>query len=161
MKKLQAILLLLLAIIIAGCDAGDRDRIPAAAVRVEFASQAMWNQYGVSGSFIHRQFILSQKIPAGFPYTLSSATGYAGLMLITNEHAVPFVYDLCCPVEINSNIRIEFDEENLCLRCPKCGSTYDISTGGPMSGPAKDGRYFLQVYHIAPYGTAGGQLIYR
>ena len=161
MKKLQTILLLLLAIIVASCDAGDRDRIPTAAVRVEFASQAMWNQYGVSGSFIHRQFILSQKIPAGFPYTLSSATGYAGLMLITNEHAVPFVYDLCCPVEINSNIRIEFDEENLCLHCPKCGSTYDISTGGPMSGPAKDGRYFLQVYHIAPYGTAGGQLIYR
>ena len=95
------------------------------------------------------------------PYTLSSATGYGGLMLITNEHGVPYVYDLCCPVEINSNIRIEFDENNLCLRCPKCGSTYDITTGGPMTGTAKDGRYFLQSYNIAPYGSAGGQLIYR
>ncbi|HIZ27299.1 MAG TPA: hypothetical protein H9969_09585 [Candidatus Barnesiella merdipullorum] len=161
MKKLQQLILLLLILAIAGCDAGDRDRIPVAAVRVEFASQAMWNQYGVSGSFIHRRFILSQKLPAGFPYTLSSATGYGGLMLVTNEHAVPFVYDLCCPVEINANIRIEFDEDNFCLRCPKCGSTYDISTGGPMSGAAKEGRYFLQSYSIAPYGTAGGQLIYR
>lgn len=161
MKALQHILLLLLAVATIGCDSGDRDRIPAAAVRVEFASQSMWDQYGVSGSYIHRRFILSQKLPAGFPYTASSATGYGGLMLVTNEHAVPFVYDLCCPVEINSSIRIEFDEDNFCLRCPKCGSTYDISTGGPMSGAAKDGRYFLQSYNIAPYGTAGGQIIYR
>ncbi|WP_302405682.1 hypothetical protein [Barnesiella intestinihominis] len=162
MKRTGNILILLLITIIAtSCDGGDRDRIPAAAVRVEFANQAMWDQYGVSGSFIHRRFILNQKIPAGFPYTLSSATGYGGLMLITNEHGVPYVYDLCCPVEINSNIRIEFDENNLCLRCPKCGSTYDITTGGPMTGTAKEGRYFLQSYNIAPYGSAGGQLIYR
>ena len=148
MKRTGNILILLLITIIAtSCDGGDRDRIPAAAVRVEFANQAMWDQYGVSGSFIHRQFILNQKIPAGFPYTLSSATGYGGLMLITNEHGVPYVYDLCCPVEINSNIRIK--------------STYDITTGGPMTGTAKDGRYFLQSYNIAPYGSAGGQLIYR
>ena len=140
MKRTGNILILLLITIIAtSCDGGDRDRIPAAAVRVEFANQAMWDQYGVSGSFIHRRFILNQKIPAGFPYT----------------------YDLCCPVEITSNIRIEFDENNLCLRCPKCGSTYDITTGGPMTGTAKDGRYFLQSYNIAPYGSAGGQLIYR
>lgn len=106
MKRTGNILILLLITIIAtSCDGGDRDRIPAAAVRVEFANQAMWDQYGVSGSFIHRRFILNQKIPAGFPYTLSSATGYGGLMLITNEHGVPYVYDLCCPVEINSNIR--------------------------------------------------------
>ena len=86
MKRTGNILILLLITIIAtSCDGGDRDRIPAAAVRVEFANQAMWDQYGVSGSFIHRRFILNQKIPAGFPYTLSSATGYGGLMLITNE----------------------------------------------------------------------------
>ena len=121
MKRTGNILILLLITIIAtSCDGGDRDRIPAAAVRVEFANQAMWDQYGV-----------------------------------------PYVYDLCCPVEINYNIRIEFDENNLCLRCPKCGSTYDITTGGPMTGTAKDGRYFLQSYNIAPYGSAGGQLIYR
>ncbi len=162
MKRTGNILILLLIIIIAtSCDGGDRDRIPAAAVWVEFANQAMWDLYGVSGSFIHRRFIRNQKIPAGFPYTDLSATGYGGLMLITNEHGVPYVYDLCCPVEINSNIRIEFDENNLCLRCPKCGSTYDITTGGPMTGTAKDGRYFLQSYNIAPYGSAGGQLIYR
>ena len=74
MKRLQHLLLLLLALAAVACDGGDRDRIPAAAVRVEFASQAMWDQYGVSGSFIHRRFILSQKLPAGFPYNLSSAT---------------------------------------------------------------------------------------
>ena len=65
MKRTGNILILLLITIIAtSCDGGDRDRIPAAAVRVEFANQAMWDQYGVSGSFIHRRFILNQKIPA-------------------------------------------------------------------------------------------------
>ena len=55
MKRTGNILILLLITIIAtSCDGGDRDRIPAAAVRVEFANQAMWDQYGVSGSFIHR-----------------------------------------------------------------------------------------------------------
>ena len=82
MKRTGNILILLLIIIIAtSCDGGDRDRIPAAAVRVEFANQAMWDLYGVSGSFIHRRFIRNQKIPAGFPYTDLSATGYGGLML--------------------------------------------------------------------------------
>lgn len=161
MKKLGYILATLTVLLIAGCDAGDHDRIPAAAVFVEFKSQVVWDQYGVTGSFMHRRFIRNQNEPAGFPYTISSATGYSGLMLVTNEHATPFVYDLCCPVEINSNIRIEFDDENLCLRCPRCGSTYDISTGGPMTGPAADGRYFLQSYIIAPYGTAGGWRISR
>ena len=52
MKRTGNILILLLIIIIAtSCDGGDRDRIPAAAVRVEFANQAMWDLYGVSGSF--------------------------------------------------------------------------------------------------------------
>ena len=61
MKRTGNILILLLITIIAtSCDGGDRDRIPAAAVRVEFANQAMWDQYGVSGSFIHRQFILNR-----------------------------------------------------------------------------------------------------
>ena len=61
MKRTGNILILLLITIIAtSCDGGDRDRIPAAAVRVEFANQAMWDQYGVSGSFIHRRFILNQ-----------------------------------------------------------------------------------------------------
>ena len=66
MKRTGNILILLLITIIAtSCDGGDRDRIPAAAVRVEFANQAMWDQYGVSGSFIHRRFIIHQKNPAG------------------------------------------------------------------------------------------------
>ena len=48
MKRTGNILILLLITIIAtSCDGGDRDRIPAAAVRVEFANQAMWDQYGV------------------------------------------------------------------------------------------------------------------
>ena len=77
MKRTGSILILLLITIIAtSCDGGDRDRIPAAAVRVEFANQAMWDQYGVSGSFIHRRFILNQKIPAGFPLSLHPIFGH-------------------------------------------------------------------------------------
>ena len=77
MKRTGNILILLLITIIAtSCDGGDRDRIPAAAVRVEFANQAMWDLYGVSGSFIHRRFIRNQKIPAGFP------TGGIGTMMV-------------------------------------------------------------------------------
>ncbi len=158
---LYTLLLLLLTTAFTGCENGDRDRIPAAAVRVEFSSQAMWDQYGVNGSLLHRRFILHQKQPAGFPYNFSSATGYGGLMLITNEHGIPFVYDLSCPVEISRTVLIEFDDNTLSLRCPKCGSTYDISTGAPMTGTARDGKYFLQNYQIAPYGNAGGYLIFR
>ncbi len=162
MKKTVYILALLLTLIpLTACDSGEHDRIPISPVRVEFASQAMWDQYGVVGSFIHRTFIMREKLPVGFPYTFTSSTGYAGLMLITNEHAMPYVYDLCCPVEINPSVRIEFDDNLLCLRCPRCGSTYDIATGSPMSGPAREGKYFLQPYNIAPFGTAGGYLIYR
>ncbi|MEI3498629.1 MAG: hypothetical protein V8Q80_09000 [Barnesiella intestinihominis] len=68
MKRTGNILILLLITIIAtSCDGGDRDRIPAAAVRVEFANQAMWDQYGVSGKFHTPPVHFNQKIPAGFP----------------------------------------------------------------------------------------------
>ncbi len=161
MKKVGYIIHLLILLMLTACDGGDYDRIPMAAVRVEFSSQAIWDSYGVNGSFIHRQFIRQEGIPAGFPYNFVSATGYAGLMLITNEHAIPFVYDLCCPVEITPLARIEYDENRICLHCPQCGSTYDISTGAPMTGIARERKYFLARYNISPYGTAGGYLISR
>ena len=82
MKRTGNILILLLITIIAtSCDGGDRDRIPAAAVRVEFANQAMWDQYGVSGSFIHRQFILNQDFPT--PYLRPQDTE-GSCLLLTN-----------------------------------------------------------------------------
>lgn len=74
MKRTGNILILLLITIIAtSCDGGDRDRIPAAAVRVEFANQAMWDQYGVSGSFILRPASFSTRKFRQDSYTLSSA----------------------------------------------------------------------------------------
>lgn len=140
------------------------DRIPPAPVRIVFNTAGDWHAYGIAGATDTRIFILADNQPAGFPYTAVSATGFGGVLL-AGQYTYsgnpvadpPMAYDLACPVEMRADVRITVDAKNLCGRCPRCGSTYDIyqGLGAPLSGPAHEHGYGLRRYRVGP--GAGGQ----
>lgn len=151
---------IVISLSMSGCEDAVNDRIPAAAVNINFGNAAIWGVYGVSAYPDHREFIKSENKPRGFTYVANSATGYGGVMLVCTPTNVVLAYDMSCPVERSSTIRIEYDDDELVLRCPHCNSTYDVSTGSPLSGTALKEKYLLQPYAVY-FNAMGGVLITR
>ena len=160
-KSIRLLVIVALSLLVTGCERGDFDRIPAAAVRIEFGNAVMWSKYGVAAYPDNKEFIKSENKPKGFTYVANSYTGYGGVLLLCDPTNTVRAYDLSCPVERSSKVRIHFDKEDLVLRCEKCGSTYDVTTGVPLSGTAHTHRYFLQPYVVYFNAYSGGCLITR
>lgn len=163
MKFLLSRILLPLAIAclaLSACHTLDDERIPAVPVRVAFNSLSEWEYYGVTGAMQHKRFILQDHIPADFPYTAISRTGYGGILLVTDIHGVPVAYDLACPVERKPDIRIAVDDDANVAECPHCHSTYDIysNLGHPLSGEAARQGYGLSRYYVGP-GLQGEYMV--
>ena len=162
MRPFKTIRLLLSATLwLTACDKNIYDRIPAAAVHIEIDA-ARWVNYGVHGMADTQEFILNQS-PAGFQYNVSSATGFGGVMLVGSAQNEILAFDLSCPVERSPQVRIHFDPDNLCARCEKCGSTYDVfsASGAPMSGEARTRRFFLQSYRVLYNAITGAYTVTR
>lgn len=153
-----------------GCDTVEDDRIPNYPVSIQIDNAGLWNTYGVSGFGSHRSFILSNgtRLPSGFPYTSSSATGFGGVLLIegldpfSGNSSLPLAYDLACPVERQPTVRVEIETENYMAVCPVCGSVFDVTMqrGAPISGMAATGetKYALKSYNCVA-GSSGGYVI--
>lgn len=162
---------LAISLLASGCHKADDTRIPAMPVRINLADAGMWNAYGVSGFGLWREFILQQPstvVPAGFPYSQDSRTGFGGVLLIggmdpfTGNTSTPLAYDLACPVERKPDIRVVVDAETFMAVCPECGSRYDVTmaAGVCVSGPGSQGKrhYSLRRYQCLPT-TLGGYMI--
>ena len=142
----------LFATALTGCHSVDDDRIPYLPVRINFNTQGDWVTYGVSGAVEARRFIKPVE-PAGFPYTSLSATGFGGVLLVCDYNGEYRAFDLACPVEVRSDVRINaiLDSGEPRGECPVCHSTYDIFRyGGPLSGPAARHGYGLTHYFVGP-----------
>lgn len=155
MKRNLAILFLLpILALLGGCEHVDFDRVPPMNVRLSFDTQAEWTKYGTPGALDHRQFILqgNSRIPSDFPWTALTYTGYGGILLVGDISGAPYAYDLCCPVELKRDVRVEVDEESYEAVCPKCGSHYGIFSnyGMPLSGEAKKLNRGLRRYTVGP-----------
>lgn len=142
------------------CHSIDDDRIPPMNVYLNFNTVGDWTLYGVPGAGSYRQFIKAERIPAQYPYSAISATGFGGVLLVGDVHGQPVAYDLACPVECRADVRIKVNADALNAECPSCHSTYDIVTnyGYPLSGKAAEKGYGLQRYHVAP-GRNGEYMI--
>lgn len=146
------LLFLIAMVTLAGCDTVNDDRIPYSPVRIPFSTQPMWETYGVSGALDYQRFILSDGIPANYPYTSLSYTGFGGVLLCGDIHGNPVAFDLACPVERNKEVRIIVDMDAANAYCPKCQSVYDVFSnfGVPLSGEAARLGYGLRRYNIGP-----------
>lgn len=160
--KARHILITIAMLLSASCHSVDDQRIPYAEVHLTFRTVGDWNIYGVKGAAAdHRRYILTpqEHIPSDFPYTALDRTGYGGLLLVTDVLGEVLAYDLACPYEARSTVRVEVPDGELYAKCPVCGSTYDIFTnfGKPSSGPSADKGYSLTRYSV----VAGGATEYR
>lgn len=167
MKTIAGLITLIISISIAvSCQSVDDERIPNMAVQINLSNIGLWNTYGVNGFGTHRNFILAPgvRVPANFPYTERSATGFGGVLLISGMDPYnptvnsPLAYDLACPVERKSDIRVVIDDDTYIAVCPECGSTYDVTMAGgaPMSGPAFSGKYKYGLRSYRCYATGDG-----
>lgn len=147
------------ALVNQSCHSVDNHRLNVGYVRLTFLTVGDWNIYGVSGAGQHKRFIMSEKIPAGFPYTALSGTGLGGILLCTTYTTEPVAYDLACPVERRSDVRVFINEDNQ-AECPKCHSVYDVFEllGHPVAGPAARDGFGLEVYHVGP-GPQGEYMV--
>ena len=151
------------------CQQLNDERIPSMAVSLSLDNQGVWNAYGVHGYGLYNIFIYttSMRVPAGFPYTYNSATGYGGILLIGGQNAytgetAPLAYDLSCPVERLPEVRVYIDNNTFDAICPECDSHYNVVewNGAPISGPAKSMKYAMTHYECYPT-VNGGYIITR
>lgn len=151
-----------LCLVLFSCHTVDDDRIPYAPVRIPFATDAVWEVYGVPGALQHRRFILAEGIPQGYPYTSLCYTGFGGVLLCGDIHGNPVAYDLSCPVERSRSVLIIVDEEKNNAFCPHCHSVYDVFSnfGVPIAGEAAEKGYALRRYVVTP-GQQGEKWLVR
>lgn len=137
---------------LAGCDSVDDERVPVRDVRIVFNTIAEWNIYGVGGAMDYRRFIRDERIPANFPYTAMTFTGFGGVLLTCDVLGNPMAFDLSCPVERKPTVRVEINTDEYVAECPVCHSTYDVFTlpGTPLSGAAAKHGYGLRRYRVGP-----------
>ena len=150
---LAAAVCVIASLAMGGCKSVNNDVTPSVPVNLNLGSPDLWNTYGVEGFGNYRVFIKSLRVPADFPYSANSATGYGG---------VPMAYDLSCPVENSPDIRVSMQADGLVpvAVCPDCGSHYDVVErgGSPASGPALAEKRGLRRVECRP-GPYGGYLI--
>lgn len=150
------------AFLTATCKRIDDDRIPPVNVNIVFTTAGVWDTYGVSAPTQTRRFVRTATLrePASFPFTVTTYTGYGGILLVCDYFNNPLAYDLSCPFEAKPDIRIKVDTEHLDAVCPVCGSTYDIfeGYGRPTSGPAAERGYGLTRYRVT---DGSGALNYK
>lgn len=137
------------------CRHTDDDRIPWADVRIAFNSPAEWEIYGTPAAMDYRRFVRTERIPADFPYTALTYTGFGGVLLVADVMGNPQAFDLACPVEVRYDVRL-FINDHYEAECPVCHSTYDVflNYGAPLSGPAAKKGYSLTRYRVVE-GSGG------
>ena len=163
MKKNTLIVLTMLsAMLLGSCDKVNNKEVPGLMVNIDLGSYAMWNVYGVTGVGDYRIFDRAKRIPANFPFTANTYTGFGGVLLMmaldsrTGSYE-PQAFDAACPVENSPNVSITIDNDNFEAVCPQCHSRYNVLTGmgGPMSGMAYTSHYGLRTYKARSTGNGG------
>lgn len=152
MSTMTAAVLAAVMFVCGACHSVDDDRIPVMPVSLVFTTVAEWNIYGVAGALDYRRFIKEERVPASYPYTALSQTGFGGVLLVGDVNGTPMAYDLACPVECRRDVRVVIDTDGMVAECPECHSRYDVFSlyGNPVSGPAATDGFGLRRYRVAP-----------
>lgn len=85
------------------------------------------------------------------------ALGYGGLLVIYGFDQTYYAFDLACPNELKSSVRVVPDNSGQAV-CSSCGSVFSIGygSGNRLSGPAKEG---LRKYQVSSYESVSGRII--
>lgn len=154
------------------CNTIDSERIPNLAVNINLTPISRWQTYGVTYFGETRRFIRELREPSNFAWLERTMTGFGGVLLVcgidpfSTEANVPLAYDLSCPVECKSDVRVAMTSVEgrpfPVAQCPVCKSQYDVIEAGgrPVSGPAQTENAGLRIYACVPANiTTGGYIV--
>ena len=127
-KKIFQLIVIVGAAVLSGCDHVDNKRIPPAAVHIAFNTVGDWHRYGVAGAGQYKYFIKADRLPADYPYSALSYTGFGGVLLIGDIFGNPKAYDLSCSVEARSGVRIRVVDDVRVSECPVLHFSYCFFT---------------------------------
>ena len=106
-------------------------------------------------------------VPSAATYThyshpISSAYrafGFGGVLVVHGVDAEFYAFDLSCPYEHRSSVRVEPDSDLIYAVCPQCGTKYLINDGSglPVEGV---GRHGLKPYKAESDGR-GTVIVYN
>lgn len=155
MKKIFLALIALVSLVNSSCDRINNSEVPSYIVSIDLGNYAQWATYGVSGVGDYRYFSRASHTPSNFPYNVNTYTGYGGVILMMgldglSGNYAPLAYDAACPVENTPSVIVGIDASTLEAVCSKCGSHYNVLTGGggPVSGRAYTSKYGLRAYKV-------------
>lgn len=128
-------IVLLLSLLLLSCGKTEYSDIPHAVVRLQ-----------LDLTFEDRELneVLAHKI-----YTINNINinteraGFGGVVVYHSSYDDPYkgafrAYDIACPYENKQEVKIELEKFSSIAKCPVCGSTYDLETGIPTSGPSSE-----------------------
>ena len=120
------------------CDDNVTSTIPNAPVSLTLDLVSTDNS--LNGSLSYKEYTT--------PRLATDRLGYGGLLIVNGlgENLVNlYAYDLTCPNEAQSNIKIKPDDTGLTATCSKCGAVYRIATGG---APESGSKFWLRRYNV-------------
>jgi nitrite reductase/ring-hydroxylating ferredoxin subunit len=87
------------------------------------------------------------------PRDAADRLGFGGVLVVNGfgEDVINlYAYDLACPEEARSDVRVAPDNTGLKAKCPKCGAVFEIAygNGNPVSGS----KNYLRTYKVAKTG---------
>lgn len=105
--------------------------------------------------------ILSAKsITSTEGYPADTKLGFGGILLVNgfatdSDNNAFYAFDLACPHEANSQIRIRGDKVKLDAYCPQCQSRFEVfhGSGVPTAGVARDNKTGLKRYRTQLQGN--------
>lgn len=163
MKKVCVILLLL--VMLAACEHVNNTVVPKFRVHLDLRPVGNWNVYGVAGMGDWRYFNREKRLPANYPYTVNTYTGFGGVLLLRPIDAInpaPIAFDAACPVESSVDAIVSIDSQTLEAVCPRCKSRFNVFEWGGQatSGVAKTNNFGLRMLKVSGSDNEG-YLIYN
>jgi len=102
-----------------GCEDNYISSIPDYPVYLELN---LTTTYPVFKNSINKSLVFTK------PITAVDRVGYAGVLVYTGFDGTYFAFDLCCPFEHSSTVRVSPNNLGQAV-CEKCGTVFDIGYG--------------------------------
>jgi hypothetical protein len=147
--KTRLIIITCLASLFSGCLVEpDKSNIPNATVNFYIDVSLSGTDNYLADGLIGNSKIYTKNQPSKL--SPNGSYGYSGVVVVRAYDNKLYAFDICYTNEVNKDIALKSD--GFFLKCPKCGSTFEIwnGTGVPNSGPASTP---LKKYHTSQNST--------
>ena len=133
--KIKTIILACIIPILYGCiSEPENSNIPNSRVNFYIDTSISGVDNHLAEGLLGNTKIYTQTVPSKL--SPNGSYGYSGVVVVRAYDNNLYAFDICCTYEVDKNIALE--DDGFFLKCPKCGSVFEIGngTGYVNSGPA-------------------------